>query len=421
MKLFDFFTKLIKTVAKLFFPEKYHKLLNRSEAKPTQPRTGDVHQVGTHPVRIQPAAPPANNANGVHKKPELVPVKSVITEDSVIEEHEPLPAAPDDYKPADVQDPASLLLELNEEVVEGVEDPRYLSTDIELSDPQVIEAPVMDVEEPAPPLDEPENISVTNVNETEKQSTEVKFSETINEEGADLPPDEPQVINVEKSPSQLVVQKTAMIVEMGDSDSNDKESVVSEVTDDNPPVDSSELEMVKAASEESSETINELPIIEFDKDEKPDVEDNFEDEEGIEDEIVGYEDDAYGEVEVEGSGVLSPKFSVPREARKDIEKTRKKSTQSPFDRWVMLVYELTEDKPDVDAFIRKLEADDLDDIFNLEINQLEKHFLEALKRYEYIGEMPFSENACKTLIEYLRLNARKNGKINPHAFLKVQK
>jgi len=417
MKLFDFFTKLIKTVAKLFFHEKYQRLLNRSEAKSTQPRTGDVHQVRTHPVRIPPAAPPANNANGVHKKPELEPVKLVVTEDSVFEGREPLPAVPDVYKPADVQEPPSLPLELEVEVVEGVEDHGYVPTDIEFSDPQVIEAPIIDVERPAPDLDEPENINTTNFNETEQQSTEVKLRETINEEGTDLQHSGAQVIDVEEPSSQLIEQKTGMIVEKGDPNSNDTELVVSEVADEIPPVDSSELEIVKIASEEGSETIDELPIIEIDKVEKPDVEDNFEDEEGIEDEIGGYEDDAYGEVEVEGSGVLSPKSSVPREARKDREKTRKKSTQSPFDRWVMLVYELTEEKPDVDAFIRKLEADDLDDIFNLEINQLEKHFFEALKRYEYIGEMPFSENAYKKLIEYLRLNARKNGKINPRCTL----
>ena len=327
MKLFDFFTKLIKTVAKLFFPEKYQKLLNRSEAKPTQPRTGDVHQVRTHPVRIPPAAPPANNANGVHKKPELEPVKSVVTEDSVIEEHESLPAVPDVYKPADVQEPASLPLELEEEVVEGVEDPGYLSTDIELSDPQIIEAPVMDVEGPVSPLDEPEKINLTNIDEIEQISIELNLSEVINEEGPDLPPDEPQVIDVEESPSQLVEQKTGMIVEKGDSDSNDTDLVVSEVADEIPPVDSSELEIAKAASEEGSETIDELPIIEIDKDEKPDVEDKFEDEEGIENEIGGYEDDVYDEVEVEGSSVLSPTSSVPREARNDREKTRKKSTQ----------------------------------------------------------------------------------------------
>ena len=299
MKLFDFFTKLIKTVAKLFFPVRYHKLLNNSKAKPAQPRADAVHRVGTHPARLPPAPPPANNANRAHKKHELETVKSVVTEDSVIEEHEPLPAAPDDYKPADVQESASLPLELEVEVVEGVEDHGYVPTDIDDSDPQVIEVPVVDVEEPAPALDEPEKIDIAKVDKAEQQSTEVKFCETIKEEGTDLPPDEMQIVDVEESASQLVEQKTPMIVKKVDPDSNDIELVISQVGDEIPPVDSSELEIAKAASEEGSETIDELPIIEIDKDEKPDVEHNFEDEEGIEDEIGGYEDDVYDEVEVE--------------------------------------------------------------------------------------------------------------------------
>lgn len=231
MKLFNFFTKLIKTVAKLLFPEKYHKLLNSNEARLTQPRAGDVHRVGTHPARIPPAAPPAYNANGAHKKPELESVQPVVTEDSVIEECEPLPTAQDVYKLADVQEPASLPLELEEEVAEGVKGPALVPTDIEFSDPQTIEAPVMDVEEPASPLDEQENIDISNVNETEQQSTEVKLSETINEEGLDLPPAEPQVLVGEEPSPQLVEQKTDMILEREKLESQSTEQVVTEVPD----------------------------------------------------------------------------------------------------------------------------------------------------------------------------------------------
>ncbi|NLB17177.1 MAG: hypothetical protein GX825_00185, partial [Syntrophomonadaceae bacterium] len=359
MKLFDFFTKLIKTVAKLFFPEKYHKLKNNYELKSTRLRSGDDHSGGTPSARTSPAAPSANNANGVHKKSGNVP------------------------------------------------------TDIELSDPIVIEAPAMVVEMLTSTLDEPENINITNVNETEQQSTEVKLSAIINKDGIDLPHAEPQAIDVEEPSSQLVEQKTSMIAEKGNLNLNDTELVILGVADELLLVDSSELEMVKAPSEEGSETIDEVPIIEFDKDEKQEVEENIEDEEDLEGKIGGYDDEVDGEVEIGGSSVLSPKSSAPREARKDREKARKKSTQSPFDRWVRSAYELTEEKPDGDAFIRKIEAEDLENVFNLDINQLEKHFFEALKRYEYIGELPFSNNAYKKLIEYLRLNARRNGKINP--------
>ncbi len=372
MNLFDFFTKLIKTVVKLIFPKKYHRIENGNQEEPTDAQAGEVNRIGTPSARISPAAPPANNAPGTYQKPELQPAEPSVTEEHVIDVREPLFVAPDVQKSADVQEPALLPLEPEVAVAEGVEVLAVVPTDIEVSYPQAIEAPVMDVEVPASPLDVLEKIDITNADDTEQISTELKLSETINEEEPKLPRAEPQVTDVEEPSSKLVEQKTGMILEGREPESQTVDPVVTEVVDA-----------------------------------------FLEDEEDIEDEIVGYEDEVDGEVEVEGSGVLNPTPSAPREARKDREKTRKKSTQSPFDRWLMLVYKLTEEKPDVDAFIRKLETDDLDNIFILEINQLEKHFFEALKRYEYIGELPFSENAYKKLIEYLHLKARKNGKINP--------
>ncbi len=413
MKLFDFFTKLIKTVAKLLFPEKFHKLENSNEPKPIETRAGDVHRVGTPPASTLPAAPSVNTVRETHKKPELQPVEPIVTEDRVIEEREPLLAAPDVHKPADVQEPASLPLELEVEAVEGAEGPGLVPTDIEFSDPQAIEAPVMDVEVPAPPLDEPEKINITNVDETEQQSTGVTVSEIINAEEPELTPAEPQINDVKGPSSQLVEQETGMIVEKGDPNSNNKELVVAEVTEEIPPVDSDELEIFKTASEEGSETVDELPIIEIDKDEKPDIEDDLEDEEDIEDEIGGYEEEVDGEVGGEGSGIIKPISPAPRDARKDREKTRKKSMRSPFDWLLEWLNIIDEEEPDVVAFINNLETDNLDDIFNLEINKLERFFFEALKRYEYIGELPISEKAFGRLIEYLRLKARKNGKINP--------
>lgn len=415
MKLFELFTKLIKTVAKLFIPEKYYKLLNSNEAKHTQPRAGDVHQAGTHPARIPPAVPPANIANGAQKKPELESVKSAVTEDSEIEEHEPLHAAPDVYKPTDVHEPATLPLELEVEVAEGVEVPGLVSTDIELGDLQVIEAHVMDEVVPMSPLEEPEKFDITNVDETEQQSTEVRLSANINDESPDLPHAEPQVIDVEEPSSHLVEQKSGMILEGREPESQNADQVVMDVADlKTPELISVEHGTVKPESTEESEVLLIEPsVIELDKDEKPDVDAYLEDEVGIEDEIVGYEEEVDGGVEVKDSDVIKPTSSAPREARKDREKTRKKSTRSPFDQRLELQNIFDKEEPDVVAFVNNLETDNLDDIFNLEINQLEKHFYEVLKRYEYIGELPVSEKTYEKLIEYLRLKARRNGKINP--------
>ena len=415
MNFFDFFTKLIKAVVKLIFPKKYHRIENGNQEKPTDTQAGEVHRIGTPSERISPAAPPANNAPGTYQKPELQPAEPSVTEGHVIDVREPLFVAPDVQKSADVQEPALLPLEPEVAVAEGVEVLAVVPTDIEVSYPQAIEAPVMDVEVPASPLDVLEKIDIANVDKAEQQSTEVKLSETINEEVPDLPSAEPRGFDVEEPSSQLVEQKTGMILEGREPESQTVDQVVTEVVDVTTPEPLSvDHETVKPPSTEESEVLlNEPSVIELEQGEKPVVDAFLEDEEDIEDEIGGYEDEVDGEVEVEGSGVINPTPSAPREARKDREKTRNKSTQSPFDRWLMLVYKLTEEKPDVDAFIRKLETDDLDNIFNLEINQLEKHFFEALKRYEYIGKLPFSENAYKKLIEYLHLKARKNGKINP--------
>lgn len=419
MKVFAFITRLFKTVIKLIFPGKLQRIKNGNEEKPTKTRAGYGRKDGIPPARISSAAPPANNARETHQKPKVHPVEPWVTEDHLIEECDPLLATPDVYKPADVQEPASLLLEPEVAVTEGVEGPELAPTDIEFSDPQAIEAPVMDVEVLASPLDEPENINITNFNETEQQSTEVKLSETINEERPNLQSTEQQAIDLEEPLLQLVEQKTSMILEGRQTESQTTDLMITEVSD----AATSELvsvdhETVKPASIEESEVLlKEPPVIELEKGEKPIVDAYLENEEEIEDEVDG-------EIEVEGSGVFTPTSSTPHEARKDRKKTSKKSSRCPFDGQLMFFYKFTEDitefteeKPDVDAFIQKLEADDLDDIFHLEIYQLEKNFFEALKQYEYIGELPFSENAYKKLIEYLRLNARKNGKINPRCTL----
>ncbi|MEN6621237.1 MAG: hypothetical protein ABFD50_06800 [Smithella sp.] len=222
---------------------------------------------------------------------------------------------------------------------------------------------------------------------------------------------------IQKPEPQPVEPEVDLIVEGGEPELLDTELVVTEVAEisaEVPKLLSVELELVKIVSAEESESVlDESSIIGIDKDEKSGLEDYLEDEEEIEDANIGeYEEEVVGEVEGEDPGVSKATSSAPRAVRREKEKTEK-SAQCPFDRQLMLIDSIGEEEPDVDAFIKNLETENLDDIFNLRIKRLDECFNKALRQYEYIGELPVTEKTYERLIEYLRLTARKNGKINP--------
>lgn len=414
MKLFDFITKLIETVAQILFPEKYHKLENGNKAKTTETRAGDVHRVGTPLVKISPAVPPVNTVRRTIQKPDLQPFEPGVTEDGVIERREPLLAELDVHDPSDVRELVSLPLDLGVvEVAEEVEVPRLVPTKIEFRDPQAIEAPIMDVEVPVAFTGEPEIFNIATVEEFGlQQSIEVEKSEIINTDELELPPVEPQINDAKELLSQLVNSETGLILEGAESEPQNTEPVVMEVVDvEMPKLVSVEQKIVNTVSvEESQAVLDELQIIEIDKDEKSDVQDYLEQDDVIEeDDIDGHEE----EVEGEDPGVINVGSMTHREVNKDREESGKKSGRYPFGRQLMLIDFINKEEPDVDTFIKNLETENLDDIFNLRIQRLDEYFCKALQRFEYIGELPVTEKAYEKLIEYLRLNARKNGKINP--------
>jgi len=415
MNLFDFFTKLIKTVVQLIFPKKYHIIENDNQEKPTKTRVGDVIAIGTPAVSVSPTVPPVNTVSRTIQKPEPQPIEPGVSKDSVIEGREPLPTGSVDYESTVMQEPASLSLELEVGLAEGVEEPGQLSTDNELSDPQAIEGSVAGVEVLLTFNAEPEMFDIAADEEVVLQPTELGEGEIINAEGLEESLVAPQ-INNEKEPSSLMVeQKTGMILEGEEPEPQNAEPVVMESVDvEMPKLLSVEQELVKlAGTEEPKDLLSETPVIELENSEKSVVDAFLEDEEDIEDEIVGYEDDVYDEIEVEGSQDLTTTSSAPRKARKDSEKTVRKNTRYPFNPQLTLIDCLNDDEPDVDTFIKNLKTGTLDDIFNLSITILEKHFFEALRLYEYIGELPITEKTYGKLIEYIHQYACQNGRISP--------
>lgn len=418
MNLFDLFTKLIKTVVKLIFPKKYHRIENGNQEKPTKTRVGDVITIGTPTVSISPAVPPVNTVSRTIQKPEPQPLEPGVSNDSVIEGRESLPTGSVDCESADMQEPASVSLELEVGLAEGVEDAGQLSTDIELSDPQAIEGSVTDVEVPVTFNTEPEMFDIATDEEVVLQPTELGEGEISNVEGLEKPLVVPQ-INDEKEPSSLMVEKeTGVILEGEEPEPQNTEPVVMESVDMGmPKLVSVEQEMVKTTNaEESKSDVDEPAIIEIDKDETIDVQNYLDEEEVIEEgDIDGYEEEVDGEVEVEeeDTGVINVASTAYHDVKKVRDKTGRKTSRYPFNQQLTLIDCLNEDEPDVDTFIKNLKTGTLDDIFNLSITILEKHFFEALRLYEYIGELPITEKAYGKLIEYIHQYAYQNGRISP--------
>lgn len=416
MNLFTFFTKLIKTIVKLVFPKRNHEIENSNTGKTHKTLSGGDYTLGTRTGSILTAVPQTNPELRTIQKPERQPVEQGIFKDSVTEGQEQVPTVPDDHENAGVQETASLPLEPEVSVAEGVEGLKLVPTDIEVSDPHAIEAPAMDVEVPVFPLDEPDKNDIVNVEIIEQKSTEVKFPEALNEENSDLLPSEPQVIDAEEPLFQVVEQETGMILEDEEPRPQNVEPVIVEVTDVAiPKLVSVEQEMVRTANSEGSKSVLDEPsIIEIDENEKLGVQDYWEEEEVIEeDDIDEYEGEVDVDVEDEVPGVKNTASTVYRDVKNDRERIKKNGRRCPFTPQSVLIDLINEEEPDVDMFIKNLETENLDNIFSLRISILEKHFFEALKRYEFIGELPVSEKAYEKLIEYLRLTAQKNGKINP--------
>lgn len=68
---------------------------------------------------------------------------------------------------------------------------------------------------------------------------------------------------------------------------------------------------------------------------------------------------------------------------------------------------------EIEIFLKDLENDDLENIFLLPVERLEKFFINTMRKFQYVGDLPISRRAYEGLIDYQRRITLKNGKIRP--------
>lgn len=89
----------------------------------------------------------------------------------------------------------------------------------------------------------------------------------------------------------------------------------------------------------------------------------------------------------------------------------------PFDRPILRPQMLKADDQTVEAFLKKLETDDFEDLLQLKLADLEELFLKSLERCDYIGELPISRQFFEKLIDYLKEKTLQEGQYKPRRSL----
>ena len=84
-----------------------------------------------------------------------------------------------------------------------------------------------------------------------------------------------------------------------------------------------------------------------------------------------------------------------------------------FERLVLRPEMLGVDDQEIDDFLKKLEANDSEDLLHLKLPKLEEFFLKSLERFDYIGELPISGQFFKEFIEYLKEESEFRGRPDP--------
>ncbi|NMC84200.1 MAG: hypothetical protein GYA58_02830 [Anaerolineaceae bacterium] len=68
---------------------------------------------------------------------------------------------------------------------------------------------------------------------------------------------------------------------------------------------------------------------------------------------------------------------------------------------------------EIDLFLDNLKMDKLDEIWDWPLFTVENYFYHVLQGFEFVGDLPISDQAYKQLVEYIRRNAQKDGMIDP--------
>ena len=177
--------------------------------------------------------------------------------------------------------------------------------------------------------------------------------------------------------------------------------------------------LVESETDLSSEHLSALDIIEVDED--------FETQDGSKD---NDEESEIKEVRYDEEvtvGVLPDDRGFAAETKKQpsgdgLPRSLGDGQTEPFTRRSRTIYysmfiaqrscapELTEQE--VDVFLNDLETENLGAIFSWPPHKLENYFFNALQRYEFVGELPMSNQAFMVIADYIRRNARIKGKID---------
>lgn len=107
--------------------------------------------------------------------------------------------------------------------------------------------------------------------------------------------------------------------------------------------------------------------------------------------------------------VRSPESKLPKKGKRDLKHTQP-SYYARFIDQRHIAPDVREEE--INDFLNQLKSDNLDEICSWPQHKLENFLFHAIQRYEFVGELPISNQAFTQLAEYIRYNARNNGKLD---------
>jgi len=405
------FSRLIKKLLKFIFPEKYHKSEKRNEQRPSETRNDGNQRVEIQPTKLSKAVQPVSDARRTDQEPELQFIEPDKIEDREIEELDLLSNMPGVNKINELRMPKLFPFKPETEEAEGGRNSKFELKTIKILDPQINGETVTDVDETiANNLD---SKTVENVKDKELSlhSTELARSEINYGEGFNDPELKSKVNDAKNQSTQKVEEEASTKLEEEKPEPHNTKQIAIEV--DN--VEKLKLLQIEQNitkcddGNESESLLDESATIEIENQRIPDVRDDLEEQAIIEENKF----DEYEEVEIEDPDLSHSTSQEHREVIKNKEKIVKNSRRYSFNPVIRSIKALEKEEPDIDSAIISFESENLDDIFDHSINWLEKLLWGALKEYEYIGDLPISENAYKKLIEFIHREAYGDGEIDP--------
>jgi hypothetical protein len=191
-----------------------------------------------------------------------------------------------------------------------------------------------------------------------------------------------------------------------------------EVTDEGQTIQSEMVSLSEAVVSDSSTIVEVIdanrPIFDFEGEKTDDTNIEEDDrEEEIEDEFDDDDD------KDEDKGILTG-IAVTVHVKNDTvkKKTPRLSSIQPRNSYYSKFLDQRGVAPslsdqDVDAFLEGLQVENLDTILGWSLPNLENHLFHALRRFDFVGDLPVSHEAFLKIVKYIRRIGRNKGKIDP--------